>query len=1539
MSFYSKIQFALLTIFLIVTTSLFAQNWGWQSPNPPPLQYNDVHIINGDTAIAVTQEGDLVWTYDSGNTWMIDPFSETIGTPFYAVHFLNDNIGIATGSTGSGNKSLIRTTDGGQTWEHDASFPYVVDRLRDVQMTSEQVAYAAGENGRVYKSTNGGSTWNYSELGSSSNFMALHFFDDNRGFVAGESGNLFSTSDGGTTWSKIDIGSYRDIFHIEFVNDTLGFIGARGQIFRTEDGGTNWTQADISSSRYFRTITFSNENDGYAIGSPEYSTGYASITHDLFRTNDGGLTWTEENPKFSGLIYTSGKFSAANHISMGSDGSYNVSFDGGATFSEPAFRENLTEIASYDRQTFLAYNLLGDILLTKNGGETWDTVPAPETSTGLVLRSMYFLDKETIFVSADSETFYKSTDSGQNWQTVNLGLNTKFRAIDFSDKNNGYAVGSGNIYRTIDGADTWNMVQDAGFDLYFVKTNGDSTIIAGGGSSKLFTSFDKGESWTPVTGAVSGYLNNADFADELNGAIAGWNGKVYFTEDGGHSWTETSLPRNSHVDEISYVLPDYVIVKAGVYYYSSSDKGQTWETLDIFPNKMKNFYFADRLKAIAVGDKGRILSTENGFGYTTNLPESIEVVAGGDTTAPVNTILNPYTIVVKDGSGNPVEGVAVSFRLTSAPEGTKDYSLSTRTKLSDENGEVSSTFKVGNTPGTYVVTASVSGLTNSPATFTITAEAADISDIVIVSGNNQNAFVGETLSNPFIVRVIDSEGEGVPEVKLTYTVTNSPENSGSFSLLHSTTTTDQTGIAENNFTLGNMAGEYMVEVKIEDQPNYSATFTASAALLTGNVFDWDLLSPTPQPNTLETVYASDANTAIAAGEFGTVIKTTDGGNSWTVTHLLSGKDVTFYNMDFVGNNGWIVGENGQVLKTNNEGSDWYPLSSGTNENLDGIFFLDANIGWISGANGTLLKTTNGGSTWSDQSLSRDFNVSSLFFISEDVGFAGLRNPESPYSTISNPLYMTQDGGDTWAPATFPVDRNINDIFFLDSSTGWITTMGLIYVTTDGGSTWNSQTNVLHTDFMNIHFQDENSGWVIAANNNLYTTTNGGETWVEEGQLPVPAGNVRSASFNSANNFMIVGTRGLIMNSTDSGESWTAVSNHSIVSGNTDVHFTSNTKGYMVKGNSYVYITDDAGANWEEFDTSVDAGIGRTLGIRRIHFSDENNGWAVTSIGDVLKTTDGGENWTIDTSVIPGESNRVLHALFSPNQNTVFIGGGFAQTRHLKRTTDGGNTWTDLSNNGVNDVVLDLFFIDMNTGWAVTKYAVFETTDGGDTWTAITEFELENNYRQVFFTDANVGYVINDGKLLRTENGGDSWEQTELDSGFIAADVHFSDANNGWVSGNGIWSTSDGGQTWQRNRVQTSSNLNNVFALSETNIWVFGKEGALFRSKDAIITSSEDLVNGDVPTQFSLEQNYPNPFNPTTNINFSMAEAGTVKLTVYNVLGQQVSTLISGKRFNVGQHTVTFDAGNLSSGMYLYRIEVHGSNNSGFTKTARMVLVK
>ncbi|MEQ8578664.1 MAG: T9SS type A sorting domain-containing protein [Balneola sp.] len=98
-----------------------------------------------------------------------------------------------------------------------------------------------------------------------------------------------------------------------------------------------------------------------------------------------------------------------------------------------------------------------------------------------------------------------------------------------------------------------------------------------------------------------------------------------------------------------------------------------------------------------------------------------------------------------------------------------------------------------------------------------------------------------------------------------------------------------------------------------------------------------------------------------------------------------------------------------------------------------------------------------------------------------------------------------------------------------------------------------------------------------------------------------------------------------------------------------------------------------------------------------------------------------------------------------------------------------------------------------------------------------------------------------------------------------------------------------------------------------------------------VGNEDNLANVET---FRLNQNYPNPFNPSTTISFNLPNAADVTLSVYNVLGQRVATLLNSRKYTSGSHTLSFDASNLASGIYIYRIQA-----GSYTSQKRMTLIK
>ncbi|MCK7522034.1 MAG: T9SS type A sorting domain-containing protein [Ignavibacteriales bacterium] len=134
---------------------------------------------------------------------------------------------------------------------------------------------------------------------------------------------------------------------------------------------------------------------------------------------------------------------------------------------------------------------------------------------------------------------------------------------------------------------------------------------------------------------------------------------------------------------------------------------------------------------------------------------------------------------------------------------------------------------------------------------------------------------------------------------------------------------------------------------------------------------------------------------------------------------------------------------------------------------------------------------------------------------------------------------------------------------------------------------------------------------------------------------------------------------------------------------------------------------------------------------------------------------------------------------------------------------------------------------------------------------------------------------------------------------------------------------------------------------DENYWItgyaVGDSGTISKYKELYLVTETEPVQNIIPESFSLKQNYPNPFNPTTRIEFSLPVAADVELMVYNILGQQVASLINEQR-SAGNHSVLWNANDsngmkLSSGIYLYKLKATGNDGSEFQEIKKMILLK
>src|SRR5207302_10097370 len=135
-----------------------------------------------------------------------------------------------------------------------------------------------------------------------------------------------------------------------------------------------------------------------------------------------------------------------------------------------------------------------------------------------------------------------------------------------------------------------------------------------------------------------------------------------------------------------------------------------------------------------------------------------------------------------------------------------------------------------------------------------------------------------------------------------------------------------------------------------------------ASKVTGGASSWHWQNPLPQGNNLRGASFVDANTGTVVGENGTIVRTTDGGNTWTIQ--ASGTTQTLWAVSFTdANHGTAVGEGGVIVGTTDGGAHWASQASGTTLQFRGVSFTDANNGTAVGEGGIIVRTTDGGNSW------------------------------------------------------------------------------------------------------------------------------------------------------------------------------------------------------------------------------------------------------------------------------------------------------------------------------------------------------------------------------------------------------------------------------------------------------------------------------------------------------------------------------------------------------------------------------------------------
>jgi photosystem II stability/assembly factor-like uncharacterized protein len=504
--------------------------------------------------------------------------------------------------------------DGGATWDFGDVPPTVYGQVRDIQFLDELNGWAVADGGHVLRSTDGGVNWaiaNDDVLLDMTNDpqpaspWTIHMFDGLNGWIGGDDGVLYSTTSGGQFWSAPAITNDwagledpPDFYDIAWLDQpgggSVGLVsGDWGLVIRTTDGGVTWALAGVDTASSCPSIdghggylelwgiSFWDHEKGVAAGGIGLQQGF------LFRTEDAGLTWTQETclkPLDPAVVIASdaiptlydvvalpnGKAMAVGYASnvyvLEPGGAMGTQYDACLNAMVPATGEPcwvqtphvptefggkapLHGAAALNASAVWVCGLFDVIRASSNGGYAW----TEQGGTNLLrLQDGDFVSGSVGCVIGQGRVVKRTDSSGVDWDTVyplppatpdfgQLGI-----GISLSSTGSGVAIGLPDFVArsTNDGA-SWTEVPAAlpGSpslrDVAFAP--GTNAVVVVGAAGYAARSVNGGATWTAVPVPTSETLNAVAFSDADTGYAVGTNQAAFFTDDGGASWSAVPI--------------------------------------------------------------------------------------------------------------------------------------------------------------------------------------------------------------------------------------------------------------------------------------------------------------------------------------------------------------------------------------------------------------------------------------------------------------------------------------------------------------------------------------------------------------------------------------------------------------------------------------------------------------------------------------------------------------------------------------------------------------------------------------------------------------------------------------------------------------------------------------------------------------------------------------------------------------------------------------------------------------------------------------
>lgn len=680
---------------------------------------------------------------------------------------------------------------------------------------------------------------------------------------------------------------------------------------------------------------------------------------------------------------------------------------------------------------------------------------------------------------------------------------------------------------------------------------------------------------------------------------------------------------------------------------------------------------------------------------------------------------------------------------------------------------------------------------------------------------------------------------------------------------------------------------------------------------------------------------------------GQIYKTTDGSITWKCIDIRYIDSLsTLYPIINSGDTVLISAFRNRLLRSVNGGLNWsvVPISSFQNCGISYFAYLKRDLIYAilyknDGNNCNLIKSTNFGLNWSTISDFSYFNSEPrcLNFLNDSVGFIKLHNKIIKTTNFGyNWFIIFNDSGTTTNQFDYMKFANVNLGFLLKD-------LYHLYRTTNGGYNW--QPLDLNSNIISqIEFVNDSIGYMSESFSNsiFYKTTNSGLNW----NVIYSNTSREFTDFEIKNNIIYLNgsVGGSVLKSTNGGYNWTDFSFYNSNASFLTISFPNSQTGYIGTSNMFLLKTTNSGSNWFPSDVYHNPLLGN-YGISKIQFLNEHTGWFIAPDTGLFKTTNSGNNWRYFSTNV-----YMPKIFFFSNLNTgwVAIDSFIVPRAHtfLYKTTNGGNNF--ILNNMFNvNSVTDMIFYDSLYGYiGFDEYGqtqnLYRTTNGGESWQGI-DFDGVSKIciidKKIAFAGLLPQYSGSKG-LYKTNDGGDNWHVV-LTTNSIVRGIKFYNNNIGFVTADSknIYYTLNGGDNWNYSYIGSCVGLSDVSFLSNHVALAIGGNGKIYRTDNLGGIIGISNISSELPSKYKLFQNYPNPFNSTTKIKYQLntdtrIHKPRVKINVYDILGELISTLVNDKQ-SPGNYETEFKGDNLASGIYFYMLSIDGVN----IETKKMILLK